>query len=483
MNGDDDNTREYERIIEEIRGRLTGDPQHDARVLQDCAGEYREHPQSKEIIREIGRMLFACLPPEARASVEQMAAGVHAPFETGLAEAEDQLSAGNAEDARRTLEGVIEQFDTNGIAFADDTISEYRILYNTYEAALYQKLFEPTREVRGLPYDMYRLHLRYGEALVELGDLDSAERALHRARSFNPVNPLAIFELSEVCKLQQRWKEFHDLSTFGLSVSFRGEQAARAYRNLGFYYIEEGDYDVAAACYQKSGLIDEQSNARCARELMYIEQRTGKPLASAATEAVDETLRANGIQTSLSGAVREALTEVDGADTVEQDITETVRTAMLAHNAFSGRPEQLAALLLSCSGEFRAHPKTPEVVRRIGWMLADKANPDTRAKLSLAVMRLADGDAVRSDGSASPGLSFVDELHLWATRPGLEGTVGVTHTETGRVVAQYNYADGNLAINSELAAEGSDFPRQSLTDAMSLVTMYVGDLTLAESRH
>jgi hypothetical protein len=175
------------------------------------------------------------------------------------------------------------------------------------------------------------------------------------------------------------------------------------------------------------------------------------------------------------------MTEVGGPAGVEHDIFETVRTGMLAHKAFSGSPDQLAALLLSCTGQYRSHPKTPEVVRRIGWMLAGTATPDLRAKLSLAVMRLADGNTVNSDGSASPGLSFVDHLRLWATRPGPEGTVGVTHNDSDRVVAQYDWADANLAVNSALTAEGSDFPADAITDAMALVAVYVEDVRLAES--
>jgi tetratricopeptide (TPR) repeat protein len=285
-----------------------------------------------------------------------------------------------------------------------------------------------------------------------------------------------------VFKLQQRWREFHEISTFGLLVSFSIEHAARAYRNLGFYYIETGDYELAAACYQKSYWIDAQSKDRCALELAYIEQKIGRPVRPANHDVVDETLQANGIQTSLSEVVREAIAEVDEPDPTEKDIAETVRIGMLAANTSNGRPEQLAALMLSCAGQYRFHPKTPEVVRRMAWAWASasQAPPDARAKLSLAVVRLAEGETVSADGSTSAGLSFVHDLHLWTTQPGLEGTVAATHIETGLVVAHYDFADKSLIINSEL--EGSDFPKQSITDAISLVWIYVGELTRTESQ-
>ncbi len=162
----------------------------------------------------------------------------------------------------------------------------------------------------------------------------------------------------------------------------------------------------------------------------------------------------------------------DGAKTLEQEIHETVRSAMLEMGSFRGGPDQLAAQLLSCSGLYRGHPRTPGVVRRIGWMLTGQAAPDFRAKLSLAVLRLA-------EDPLGAGLSFVDDLRLWATRPGPRGSVGVTHTATDRVVAQYDYAAAPLAINSDLAADGSGFPPHSIDDAVSLVTVYLEELGIA----
>lgn len=164
---------------------------------------------------------------------------------------------------------------------------------------------------------------------------------------------------------------------------------------------------------------------------------------------------------------------IDSAGT-EQDIIDTVRVGITAHNAFSGGPDELAALLLSCAGPYRSHPLTPDVVRRIGWSLTGRAHPDFRAKLSLAVRRLAAG----LDDAA---VSFVDELRLWATRPGRHAGIGVTHIPTDRVVAQYDHTDATLAVNSELTSAGSQFPPQAITDAVDLLTAYLEDLRQAET--
>ena len=400
LSAQDGSAQEYERIMTEIRSQLNGDPGHDGPLLLEFSKRYREHPLAREVVREIGRMLFAALPPGAKAGLEKDVAGVYEPFQSGLADAANRLALGDTTGARLAAEEVIKQFDPHGETCRDDAVSEYRMFRNPYESALYQKLFKPTKQVRELPYDLARLYQLYGTILVELQDLSAAETALSRAKRFSPVDPAVLFELGEVFKLQRRWAEYVELSRFALSVSFSAEQAARAYRNLGFYFSEQGNYDAAAACYKKSGLIDEQSITRCAHELMYIEQQTGKPVPASDPASVDDVLRDNGIQVGMTKPIRETIAEIDGGNNVERDIIETVRTGMLERNTFSGEPAQLAALLLSCSGKYRDHPKTPEILRRLSWITSDQATPDLKAKICLAITRLAEDSDLSLDTRA-----------------------------------------------------------------------------------
>lgn len=313
MIGEDSPREEYSRIIAEIRNQLDGDLEHDGPLLMKYADEYRDHPLAQEVIREIGRMLFAALPPDAKSDTEKTIDEVYGPINAGLSHAAKQLSSGDASGARRTLEEIIAYFDTRGDMCRDDAVSEYRMFRNPYQAVLYHKLFKPTREVRKLPYDLASLYWLYGTTLVELGDLNAAETALRHARSFSPVDPAVLFELGEVLKMQRRWQEHLELSLFALSVSFSAEQAARAYRNLGYYFIEQNMYEAADACYKKSALIDDQSGPRCTNELMYIAQRTGKPVRPSEPMAVDQVLLSHGVQIGMTEVVRDTIGEVDGS--------------------------------------------------------------------------------------------------------------------------------------------------------------------------
>lgn len=480
----DDAAQDFARIMAEIRSQLTGDRDHDGPLLMKCSDRYREHPLAREILREIGRMLVESLPQDARDRLEKSIADVYGPLKTGLADAVKQAQSGDMPGARRSLEAVIEEFDPSGDTFADDAVTEYRSFHNDYEAALYRTLFHPSREVRAPGYDIVHLYLQYGAILVELGDFEAAESALRRANSFNPVNTDVLFELAEVLKVQRRWKEFHELSMFALSVSFGSEQAARAYRNLGFYYIEQGNYELAAVCYLQSGHVDEQSISRCAHQLMYIEQQTGKSVPALPASEIEKILEENGIQVGTSAAVREAIAEVDGQGGIELKIFEAVHEGLMASNVSSGEPEDLAALLLSCAGPYRGHPQTPKVVRRIGWNLAGDAPADLRAKLCLAVTRLAEretADASEDVDPARSGLAFIRELFLRATHSGVEGIAEVVQQSTCEVVARYDFTDGSLIYNQDVVTPGSNLPSGWIRDATQLLLTYVGEVSEEEN--
>lgn len=131
-------------------------------------------------------------------------------------------------------------------------------------------------------------------------------------------------------------------------------------------------------------------------------------------------------------------------------------------------------------GHYRDHPKTPEILRRIGWTLADQAAPDLKAKLCLAITRHAGCDAESAEAPANvalAGLAFIQELEFRATHPGPEGMVGVRDTNTNAVVAAYDFAEKSIAVNGDLTNSGSNFPPESINDAVQLLLTYVGELT------
>ena len=278
--GDDDGDpveiagQTYDEVIASVQAALTGDFQHDGALITSVGQSCGEHPQAKEIRRELGRLLHAIAPDEVKAKFDQVVEGFEGGFEPGLAAARAKVGAGDVAGARSVLEDLVRRYGSGTGLFHDDTVSEYRHFRNDFELALYAEIYQPSRKVRKLPQDRATLYSLYGSVLLELRDTDGAEAALRESLRANPVNTEALFELGEVMKLTRRMRECREITLRAMTVAYTQDMLGRGYRNLGYLAVEDEDYDLAVACYAMSLVVD-RDNARAAQsELFYIQQVT-----------------------------------------------------------------------------------------------------------------------------------------------------------------------------------------------------------------
>jgi tetratricopeptide (TPR) repeat protein len=297
----------YDDVIVGVKRGLTGDFRHDGTLITSVARSCGDHPQAKEIRRELGRMLAAIAPNDVKAKFDQITDGYEEGFEPGLAEARAQMRAGNFAAARILLEDLIGRYGAGTGLFLDDSVSEYRHFANDFEVALYAHLYPSTKQLRKLPQDRAALYTDYGAVLLELREPDGAEEALREALRVNPVSTDAMFELGEVMKLTGRQREFRELTLRALSVAYSLPTLARAYRNLGYLAVEETDFEIAVACYCMSLSIDRDRAQAAQSELFYIQQVTGRKLDLPDRQTVEATLARSGIQVGPSQLVRQLM--------------------------------------------------------------------------------------------------------------------------------------------------------------------------------
>ena len=299
--------RTYDEVIAGVKVALTGDFQHDGALItsvgQSCGG----HPQAKEIRRELGRMLAAIAPDDVKAKFDGIVDGYESGFEPGLAAARARISAGHVAEARAVLEDLILRYGTGTGLYQDDSVSQYRRFGNDFEAALYARLYPSTKALRKLPQDRATLYSLYGAVLLEQRDADGAEAALRDALRANPVSTDAMFEQGEVMKLTGRKRECRELTLRALEVAYTGAALGRGYRNLGYLAVEDGDFDLAVACYCMSLRLDPDHAQAAQSELFYIQQATGRTVALPDPETVEAKLAAHGIQVVTSQLVTELM--------------------------------------------------------------------------------------------------------------------------------------------------------------------------------
>ena len=119
-------------------------------------------------------------------------------------------------------------------------------------------------------------------ALMELGRLTDARRALERARVLSPKNSLVLSELAYTYQSEQRWEdavelyeESADAATNFSPDESRTQEEGRALRGQGFSLTELGQLEQAEAAYLRCLEIN-PNDEDAKRELAFIAQLRAK---------------------------------------------------------------------------------------------------------------------------------------------------------------------------------------------------------------
>ncbi len=153
-------------------------------------------------------------------------------------------------------------------------IKEYHSFLNPLEEILFYKYIGLEKELAFIPFDepLFDLYYIYGTLLLEYDNYAKAEEYLLKALRINPVSSKTILSLADIYKSKTRtYNRFFLYNVDALKFAYKNEDIARAYRNFGFFYVEENQLDIAAAFYDFSLNFD--FNKQAFRELEYIKSR------------------------------------------------------------------------------------------------------------------------------------------------------------------------------------------------------------------
>ena len=295
----------YEEIMQKVTSGLTGNPEADGKYLLAQMDEYKMHELAQEVARGIGRLLYEVLPAEKREEMDRLIGNNRIGVDAAIEEAEFQIHKKNFSRALEILESLIKKVeDDNGelTMFRDDTVSEYHCFRNIFEEILYKEMFKPERTVRQMSEDFSHLYFVYGNLLFELKRYDEAVVALKKAIRINPIAAEARFELAEISKVKGDWEDFLKQTIQCLTVAYSGVNVGRCYRNIGYYFIEQQNYDAATAIYFLSMHFDQQSQM-AQSQLLYIQQVTGKQAQPPSNEEIGRIFKQYGIPSGANELV------------------------------------------------------------------------------------------------------------------------------------------------------------------------------------
>ena len=151
---------------------------------------------------------------------------------------------------------------------------EYHGFLNPLEEILFYQYIGLEGELAYIPFDepLFDLYYLYGTLLLENDDFAKAEEYLLKALRINPVSSKTILSLADIYKSKTRtYNRFFLYNVDALRFAYKNEDMARAYRNFGFFYVEENQLDIAAVFYDFS--LNYDFNKQALRELEYLKLR------------------------------------------------------------------------------------------------------------------------------------------------------------------------------------------------------------------
>jgi len=307
--------KEYDKIMTEIKSGLTGNANDDIIYLYQQGEYYKKHKLSKEITRDIGRIIFGLLPNEEREKFNNALSQDFSQFDSAFEDATIQMQKGNPSKALKIIESAMKRMETKTgqrVFFSDDSINVYRSFRNIIEEILYRELVHGNSKhiVRELPQSFFSLYMAHGCILVELKRFDEAKVPLLKALGINPVSTVVLFELGAVSQGQRDWKELFRLTQEAHKLSYTKTDFARCYRNFGFYFIEQKQFDDAMAIYYASLIFDSTALQNVQSQLYYIHHLTQKQIVQPNNEQILAVFKKNNINFGIDKNVFKIICEL-----------------------------------------------------------------------------------------------------------------------------------------------------------------------------
>lgn len=257
--------RTYQEIIDEIHSNLGEDKKENIKYLKEQAEKYKKHSMAHEILKEIGRLFTRNLDKEKLKELNSAIENdVTIHFQNGI----EYLKKGNLDKAEDELNKYV-QIST--VMFKDDRIYKYFTPRNPIEYMLILN-DENEKEFKETGTDFSSGYTYLGVIAVDKKNIKKAREMLELAFRWNPYNSDAIFEYNETFKMEEKLEEYKDKTLEFFSKLYDPHDLARFYRNLGYYYIEREEWELAKAIYIYSMRFDNNDKAK--NELIYIMQKS-----------------------------------------------------------------------------------------------------------------------------------------------------------------------------------------------------------------
>ncbi|MFZ2959906.1 MAG: hypothetical protein WA705_23755 [Candidatus Ozemobacteraceae bacterium] len=280
---------EHPDILTLLKKELSGDPEKDHALLQAAAEKYAQHPENREILRAIGRLMYAVLPEDKKRDADKVFAIESNAVRATLLQVRNRIQAKEFDEAEK----LINQVHPDEDLFASDAVTEYFSFNNYLEEVYYREKTGCKKNIHPPPFPFNEYYNYRVFLLFEKRRFDEAETFIEAALKRNPLYAHMLFEKSEIAKSRKDWRAFFDTSLLAFPMLYKRPDLARFFRNIGFYFVERSLWEEAFAAYFTSMYWHPTNLAE--GEIQFILQKSGQDLRKQAAEKCLELLGKHSI--------------------------------------------------------------------------------------------------------------------------------------------------------------------------------------------
>ena len=349
--GDSMNELTFDQVMAEIAMGLERDAEHDIPYLKSKAEEYRDHPQSREILRTIGRMIFDALPDDKKDEFQKLVDNHADGTESVLKEVVFCLKTGDPEKALHLIEPLVQSFDEMITAgcYRDDKESVYFDFTSPIEEIIWRVHTDESRIVRVCPEPFSHVYALYSACLYETGQHEAALAAEEKAIRWNPSDVNLRFEVGE------NYKKLGDMEALNEALDTAHPYVrdaagmAKFHREKAFYLVETGNYELAAA-YLVFSTVFENSNL-VGSELMYLKRECGADFTGMTVDEATAVLEKSGETYLPDEGSLAALSSIIGIALKHDDAQTATRAAIDLYELTGDEDVRQLAMQLMGDGE------------------------------------------------------------------------------------------------------------------------------------
>ena len=298
------NNAELKKILIQIENELTGDPEHDAGILDSWAERYRGDPNAEPLLNEISRHLVSLFMDEEGIMPDLVFEDMVATADDDYREACELINKGDYEEALQkllVLTAVIRAYPCEENKVWTDLTS-----YRDY--LLFREYFR--EEIKDFEIALHPMHpaeilFTCGRLLIEMNRSGEALDPLLMLNDLDPVCPRYLFELGEAYKRTGMPDEAWDTAQWALCCASDPKDLARAYRDLGYCLCESGSYRDAEIMYLLS--LRFHSTRQAETEIFWIRKNAGISPETISDEMITARCAELDVPIGISDTVREIM--------------------------------------------------------------------------------------------------------------------------------------------------------------------------------